>query len=48
MEDVFEINRRNWEDRVAIHLRDTTGFYNIKGFLAGGAFWSRHPLYGIQ
>jgi SAM-dependent methyltransferase len=35
MEDVFDINRRNWEDRVAIHLRDTTGFYNIKGFLAG-------------
>jgi SAM-dependent methyltransferase len=35
MDDAFEINRRNWEDRVAIHLRDATGFYNIKGFLAG-------------
>ena len=35
MEDAFDINRRNWEDRVAIHLRDTTGFYNIDGFLAG-------------
>jgi SAM-dependent methyltransferase len=35
MGNVFEINRRNWEDRVAIHLRDTTGFYNIKGFIAG-------------
>jgi SAM-dependent methyltransferase len=35
MEDPFEINRRNWEDRAAIHLRDTTGFYNIAGFLAG-------------
>jgi SAM-dependent methyltransferase len=35
MEEIFEINRRNWEDRVAIHLRDTTGSYNIKGFVAG-------------
>src|SRR5262245_28163684 len=34
-EDVFEINRRNWEERVAIHLRDPTGSYNSEGLIAG-------------
>jgi SAM-dependent methyltransferase len=31
----FETNRRNWEDRVPIHLRDATGCYQIDAFLAG-------------
>jgi SAM-dependent methyltransferase len=31
----FDANRRNWEERVPIHLRDTTGFYKIDAFLAG-------------
>jgi len=34
-ENFFDVNRRNWEDRVPIHLRDTTGFYKIDAFLAG-------------
>ena len=28
-------NRRNWDERVAIHRRDATGFYGIERFLAG-------------
>jgi Methyltransferase domain len=28
-------NRRNWDERVAIHRRDATGFYAIERFLAG-------------
>jgi SAM-dependent methyltransferase len=36
MTDAFiAANRRNWDERVAIHLRDTTGFYAIDDFLAG-------------
>jgi SAM-dependent methyltransferase len=35
MDRFFDINRRNWEDRVPIHLRDTTGCYRINAFLAG-------------
>jgi 2-polyprenyl-3-methyl-5-hydroxy-6-metoxy-1,4-benzoquinol methylase len=31
----LETNRLNWEERVPIHLRDVTGFYNIEAFLAG-------------
>src|SRR6266567_276903 len=31
----FETNRRNWEDRVPIHLQDANGFYGIDAFLAG-------------
>src|SRR5216684_3481362 len=31
----FETNRRNWEERVPIHLRDTTGFYDIEAAIAG-------------
>jgi hypothetical protein len=28
-------NRRNWDERVAIHRRDTTRFYAVERFLAG-------------
>jgi SAM-dependent methyltransferase len=28
-------NRRNWDERVAIHGRDATGFYGVERFLAG-------------
>src|SRR5271166_2554146 len=28
-------NRRNWDERVAIHRRDATGFYKVERFLAG-------------
>jgi SAM-dependent methyltransferase len=28
-------NRRNWDERVAIHRRDATGFYAVERFLAG-------------
>jgi SAM-dependent methyltransferase len=31
----FDVNRRNWKDRVPIHLRDTAGCYQIEAFLAG-------------
>jgi SAM-dependent methyltransferase len=34
-ERFFDANRRNWEDRVPIHLRDATGFYKLEDFLAG-------------
>lgn len=35
MDEFFAVNRRNWEDRVPIHLRDATGAYRIDAFLAG-------------
>jgi SAM-dependent methyltransferase len=35
MRDAIETNRRNWNERVGIHLRDTTGMYMIDRFLAG-------------
>jgi 2-polyprenyl-3-methyl-5-hydroxy-6-metoxy-1,4-benzoquinol methylase len=28
-------NQRNWDERVAIHRRDTTGFYGVERFLTG-------------
>ena len=28
-------NRRKWDERVAIHRRDATGFFAVKRFLAG-------------
>jgi hypothetical protein len=28
-------NLRNWDERVAIHRRDATGFYAVDRFLAG-------------
>jgi SAM-dependent methyltransferase len=36
MSDPFAINLRTWNERVAIHRRDVTGFYGIEAFLAGG------------
>lgn len=33
--DYFETNRRNWDDRAAIHVRDEAGGYGVKAFLAG-------------
>ncbi|HEX3537291.1 MAG TPA: class I SAM-dependent methyltransferase [Stellaceae bacterium] len=32
---LIENNRRNWDERVAIHRADRTGFYAIERFLAG-------------
>jgi SAM-dependent methyltransferase len=34
-EEHFAANRRNWDERVAIHRRDTTGFYAVDGVLRG-------------
>src|SRR5262245_40487052 len=31
---LFETNRRNWDDRVPIHLRDASDFYQVDAFLA--------------
>lgn len=31
----FERNRKLWDDRVAVHRRDATGFYRVGDFLAG-------------
>jgi SAM-dependent methyltransferase len=33
--DFLAANRRNWDERVAIHRRDRSGFYAIERFLAG-------------
>jgi hypothetical protein len=33
--DYVEINRRNWDERAAIHARDSTGNYRIDRFRAG-------------
>ena len=35
MPDPIEINRRNWDERAAIHARDTTGDYMLARFRAG-------------
>ena len=35
MTDYVEINRRNWDERTAIHARDTTGDYMLDRFRAG-------------
>jgi SAM-dependent methyltransferase len=35
MEKFFEQNRRNWNDRAAIHFKDEAGGYRIADFLAG-------------
>ncbi len=35
MIDPIEINRRNWDERVAIHARDATGDYMLDRFRAG-------------
>jgi|SRR5882672_1350386 SAM-dependent methyltransferase len=31
----FEANRRNWDERVPIHVRDATGFYKTEATVAG-------------
>ena len=36
-------NRHNWDERVAIHRRDATGFYAIERCLAG-----KKPLHAID
>src|SRR5499427_4180454 len=35
MTDPINVNRRNWDERAAIHARDTTGFYTLDRFCAG-------------
>jgi SAM-dependent methyltransferase len=35
MDDYVEINRRNWDERAAIHARDSTGDYMLDRFCAG-------------
>ena len=35
MTDAIEINRRNWDERAAIHARDRTGDYMLDRFRAG-------------
>src|SRR4051812_10861992 len=35
MTDYLETNRRNWDERAAIHARDTTGAYRIDRIRAG-------------
>jgi SAM-dependent methyltransferase len=35
MNDPIEINRRNWDERAAIHARDATGDYMLNRFRAG-------------
>jgi 2-polyprenyl-3-methyl-5-hydroxy-6-metoxy-1,4-benzoquinol methylase len=36
MTDHVDINRRNWDERAAIHARDVTGDYRLERFRAGG------------
>lgn len=42
-EGFFEINRRSWDERVGIHRRDVTGFYDVEAVLDG-----RDKLYPIE
>ena len=35
MVDQIEVNRRNWDERATIHVRDTTGDYMLARFRAG-------------
>ena len=35
MQDYFEQNRRNWNDRAAIHFKDEAGGYRVQAFLRG-------------
>lgn len=39
----MEINRRNWDSRVPIHVRDATGSYDVEGFKRG-----RDKLHAIE
>lgn len=34
-EEFFDLNRRNWADRLPVHLRDTNGFYRIDQIVDG-------------
>ncbi|MGE0004394.1 MAG: class I SAM-dependent methyltransferase [Parvibaculaceae bacterium] len=34
-QDYFDTNRRSWDERVAIHRRDVTGFYDVQKVLDG-------------
>ncbi|SRR6266568_1419668 len=43
MTDPIDINRRSWDERAAIHARDTTGFYTLDRFRAGES-----ALHGIE
>jgi 2-polyprenyl-3-methyl-5-hydroxy-6-metoxy-1,4-benzoquinol methylase len=43
MADPTDINRRSWDERAAIHSRDTTGFYSLDRFRAG-----ENALNGIE
>jgi len=43
MTDYLEMNRRNWDERAAIHARDTTGDYMLDRFRAG-----EDALHGIE
>jgi SAM-dependent methyltransferase len=36
IDDYFAANRKNWDERVAIHRRDQTGFYAVAKVLEGG------------
>jgi SAM-dependent methyltransferase len=42
MDDPIEINRRNWDERAAIHARDSTGDYRLDRFRAGED--ALHPI----
>jgi len=35
MTDPIDMNRRSWDERAAIHARDSTGFYTLDRFRAG-------------
>ena len=35
MQDYFDANRRNWDDRAAIHIKDEAGGYRVAAFLGG-------------
>jgi SAM-dependent methyltransferase len=36
IDQLTETNRRNWDERVAVHLADRTGFYAVERFRRGG------------
>jgi SAM-dependent methyltransferase len=36
MDQLIETNRRNWDERVAVHRADRTGFYAVERFRRGG------------
>ncbi|MGH6836920.1 MAG: hypothetical protein ACREC9_15600 [Methylocella sp.] len=35
LKTAIDANRKLWDERVAIHRRDATGFYKVDAFLAG-------------